>query len=119
MLHNDAATAVKPSKDNRTERRAPVRIPARIQVYDPDREIAADIVDYSQHGMGLVISEKIAQDAAVIVKYNGVWIFADTMYCLPLENSYRIGLCLRHALATEAAAMTSEVASKQLATAFL
>jgi hypothetical protein len=103
----------------RSEPRVSVRISARIKLFHPERESEADIIDFSHHGMGLEICDKIPSDAAVVVIYKGVWIFADAMYCVPAAGcGYRIGLRIRDALALEPGVMSSQAASRELTAAF-
>lgn len=98
----------------RSEPRTSTRIATTIRLFDPDRKVAAEIVDFSEHGMGIVIAVTIPKDAAVVVDYVGVWILADVVYCVPEESLYRIGLRLRKALATQAAAQSTQASVARL-----
>ena len=99
---------------SRTEPRTSTRIATTIRLFDPDRQEPGEIVDFSEHGMGLLLSVTVPKDAAIVVDYVGVWILADVVYCVPEASRYRIGLRLRKALATQAAALSTQASVAQL-----
>ena len=98
----------------RVEQRTSTRIATTIRLFDPDRQVAAEIVDFSEHGMGLILDSTVPKDVAVVVDYVGVWILADVVYCVPEGNRFRLGLRLRKALATQSAALSTQAAVTQL-----
>jgi hypothetical protein len=99
---------------SRTEPRTSANISTTIRLFDPDRQMSAEIVDFSDHGMGLVVGVTIPKDAAIVVDYIGVWILGDVVYCVPESNRFRVGLRLRKALATQSAAASTQASVAQL-----
>ncbi len=99
---------------SRTEPRTSTRISTTIRLFDPDRQVDAEIVDFSEHGMGLLLGIGVPKDVAIVVDYVGVWILADVVYCVPEGGSFRVGLRLRKALATQAAALSTQASVAQL-----
>jgi len=99
---------------SRTEPRTQTRIATTIRLFDPDRQLTAEIVDFSEHGMGLILGVTVPKDVAIVVDYVGVWILGDVVYCVPEASLYRVGLRLRKALATQAAALSTQASVAQL-----
>ncbi len=99
---------------SRTEPRTSTRIATTVRLFDPDRRVTAEIIDLSEHGMGLMLDEAVSKDVALVVDYRGVWILADVVYCAPETSRHRVGLRLRKALATQGAALSTQATVSQL-----
>lgn len=103
-----------PTSTVRSEPRTSTRIATTVRLFDPDRKVSAEIVDFSEHGMGLMLAMTVPKGAAIVVDYVGVWILADVVYCHPEEDRFRVGLRLRKALATQAAAQSTQASVAKL-----
>jgi len=91
-----------------------MQITTTVRLFHPDREMPAKIVDFSEHGIGLVVAVVVPQGATIVVDYLGVWILADVVCCQPEDSVFRIGLRLRKALATQTATQSTRASVARL-----
>ena len=91
-----------------------MQITTTVRLFHPDREMPAEIVDFSEHGIGLVVAVVVPQGATIVVDYLGVWILADVVCCQPEDSVFRIGLRLRKALATQTATQSTRASVARL-----
>jgi hypothetical protein len=80
--------------EQRTQRRMPTDDPAVLTVLKPERSprLKMRILDASQHGLKLLISQELMRGALVQLYVRDRFIMAEVRYCRPAGKAFHVGV---------------------------
>ena len=84
-------------EDRRRERRYNIPNPPRVELRIPPQShaIAADVVNISRNGIGLISHIYIAPGLQIMFLFGDQYVFARVRHCKRLENGFAIGASIR------------------------
>lgn len=105
--------------ERRKQFRSRTEIFTALRLFDPDRTVYAQVIDYSAEGVGLRTAEALPAEAAVVLDYKGVLLLGEVVFCAPsLDGWFRAGLRCEQVFASSASALTTQAAVAELAGQF-
>ncbi len=84
-------------EDRRRERRYSIPHPQRVELRIPPQSnaIAADVVNISRNGIGLISRVHIAPGLQIMFLFGDQYVFARVRHCKQMENEFAIGASIR------------------------